>query len=227
MEKDLMHGISYRPASGIPPLPHIQIRAYVYPDPRFDNDPSAGSPTETLLRLLLPLNDKVQWNSRDVAGSEPPPSRGPSSFLTAGAPDAFWPRARSPGRHASRRPQQIFVGGGFWAPGLMGWLAKTGVPSMDARTSGGRKNPRSLFCASRKEKLFKYPQCVVLDDASTATPGQAGLPAEFKHINKRRERNLQGIPLETASEREQPSLKIGRLRCSNCSLEKRPQRRTG
>ncbi|KAK8670644.1 hypothetical protein V6N13_037262 [Hibiscus sabdariffa] len=37
----------------------------------FDNDPSAGSPTETLLRLLLPLNDKVQWTSRDVVGSEP------------------------------------------------------------------------------------------------------------------------------------------------------------
>ncbi|KAL3524552.1 hypothetical protein ACH5RR_012924 [Cinchona calisaya] len=37
----------------------------------FDNDPSAGSPTETLLRLLLPLNDKVQWTSCDVAGSEP------------------------------------------------------------------------------------------------------------------------------------------------------------
>ncbi|KAK8640862.1 hypothetical protein V6N13_008614 [Hibiscus sabdariffa] len=42
--------------------------------PGFDNDPSAGSPTETLLRLLLPLNDKVQWASRDVAGSEPPTS---------------------------------------------------------------------------------------------------------------------------------------------------------
>jgi hypothetical protein len=40
----------------------------------FDNDPSAGSPTETLLRLLLPLNDKVQWTSRDVAGSRPPTS---------------------------------------------------------------------------------------------------------------------------------------------------------
>ncbi|PHT25661.1 hypothetical protein CQW23_34715 [Capsicum baccatum] len=40
----------------------------------FENDPSAGSPTETLLRLLLPLNDKVQWTSRDVAGSEPPTS---------------------------------------------------------------------------------------------------------------------------------------------------------
>ncbi|KAK8640917.1 hypothetical protein V6N13_008669 [Hibiscus sabdariffa] len=40
----------------------------------FDNDPSAGSPTETLFRLLHPLNDKVQWTSRDVAGSEPPTS---------------------------------------------------------------------------------------------------------------------------------------------------------
>ena len=30
------------------------------------NDPSAGSPTETLLRLLLPLNDKVQTNSRNL-----------------------------------------------------------------------------------------------------------------------------------------------------------------
>jgi len=39
-----------------------------------DNDPSAGSPTETLLRLLLPLNDKVQWTSRDVASGEPPAS---------------------------------------------------------------------------------------------------------------------------------------------------------
>ncbi|KAF7800495.1 hypothetical protein G2W53_045158 [Senna tora] len=27
-----------------------------------------------MLRLLLPLNDKVQWTSRDVAGSEPPTS---------------------------------------------------------------------------------------------------------------------------------------------------------
>lgn len=30
--------------------------------------------------------------------------------------------------------------------------------------------------------------------AFNATPGQAGLPAEFKHINKRRKRNLQGFP---------------------------------
>ncbi|KAK4715888.1 hypothetical protein R3W88_014226 [Solanum pinnatisectum] len=41
---------------------------------RFDNDPSACSPTETLLPLLLPLNDKVQYTSHKVAGSEPPTS---------------------------------------------------------------------------------------------------------------------------------------------------------
>ena len=32
-----------------------------------DNDPSAGSPTETLLRLLLPLDDKVRSTSRGHA----------------------------------------------------------------------------------------------------------------------------------------------------------------
>lgn len=45
-----------------------------------DNDPSAGSPTETLLRLLLPLNDKVQWTSRSVAGGEPPASQRSEHF---------------------------------------------------------------------------------------------------------------------------------------------------
>lgn len=39
-----------------------------------------------------------------------------------------------------------------------------------------------------------YAPSVPRDGASTATPGQAGLPAEFKHINKRRKRNLQGFP---------------------------------
>ncbi|PHT26133.1 Regulator of rDNA transcription protein 15 [Capsicum baccatum] len=54
----------------------------------FDNDPSAGSPTETLLRLLLPLNDKVQWTSRDVAGSEPPTS--PRSEHFTGSFNRTW-----------------------------------------------------------------------------------------------------------------------------------------
>ena len=44
------------------------------------NDPSAGSPTETLLRLLLPLNDQVRASSRSrklPAKAEPRPVRGP------------------------------------------------------------------------------------------------------------------------------------------------------
>ncbi|KAM2965239.1 hypothetical protein FF2_022936 [Malus domestica] len=57
-----------------PPTPDVETGSRVVLPCRFDNDPSAGSPTETLLRLLLPLNDKVQWTSRDVAGSEPPTS---------------------------------------------------------------------------------------------------------------------------------------------------------
>ena len=40
----------------------------------FDNDPSTSSPTETLLRLLLPLSDKVLWTFRDVVDSELPTS---------------------------------------------------------------------------------------------------------------------------------------------------------
>lgn len=54
--------------------PIVVINVFAVCFAGFDNDPSAGSPTETLLRLLLPLNDKVQWTSRDVAGSEPPTS---------------------------------------------------------------------------------------------------------------------------------------------------------
>lgn len=44
------------------------------------NDPSAGSPTETLLRLLLPLNDQVRASSRPTAPpvkGGPRPIRGP------------------------------------------------------------------------------------------------------------------------------------------------------
>ncbi len=35
------------------------------------NDPSAGSPTETLLRLLLPLNNKIYCSSRTFTDSTP------------------------------------------------------------------------------------------------------------------------------------------------------------
>lgn len=54
------------------PAPPQSVHVFAgLPLPGLGNDPSAGSPTETLLRLLLPLNDKVQWTSRDVARGGP------------------------------------------------------------------------------------------------------------------------------------------------------------
>ena len=41
----------------------IQARHNTHTPIANTNDPSAGSPTETLLRLLLPLSDKVYYNS--------------------------------------------------------------------------------------------------------------------------------------------------------------------
>ena len=43
------------------PSPHKTSRQYIHNGIKWmrANDPSAGSPTETLLRLLLPLSDKV------------------------------------------------------------------------------------------------------------------------------------------------------------------------
>jgi hypothetical protein len=46
------------------------------------NDPSAGSPTETLLRLLLPLNDRVRTTFRRLGGSCPPPWASPKASLS-------------------------------------------------------------------------------------------------------------------------------------------------
>ena len=41
-----------------------------------DDDPSAGSPTETLLRLLFPLNDQVRPTSRRRSDERERPSDG-------------------------------------------------------------------------------------------------------------------------------------------------------
>ena len=40
----------------------LKMEKHENPKNKVQNDPSAGSPTETLLRLLLPLSDKV-WPS--------------------------------------------------------------------------------------------------------------------------------------------------------------------
>ncbi|KAI3664115.1 hypothetical protein L6452_45001 [Arctium lappa] len=73
-----------------------------------------------------------------------------------------------------------------------GWPKKES-PLTDARLVVVVK----AFVSSRadaREALSNDPNVSSCNDASTATPGQAGLPAEFKHINKRRKRNLQGFP---------------------------------
>lgn len=44
-------------------------------------------------------------------------------------------------------------------------------------------------CARRPTGLGPVGKDVTTVARSYATPGQAGLPAEFKHINKRRKRN--------------------------------------
>lgn len=59
---------------------------HVRPPPRqgtrLGNDPSAGSPTETLLRLLLPLDSQVRPSSQRSARAVGRPRRGRSEGLT-------------------------------------------------------------------------------------------------------------------------------------------------
>ena len=49
------------------------------------NDPSAGSPTETLLRLLLPLSDKVYLTSHIWIESNCSPEGSPDHSKSVGA----------------------------------------------------------------------------------------------------------------------------------------------
>ena len=49
------------------------------------NDPSAGSPTETLLRLLLPLSDKVYLTSHNWIKSNHSPEDSPDHSKSVGA----------------------------------------------------------------------------------------------------------------------------------------------
>ena len=49
------------------------------------NDPSAGSPTETLLRLLLPLSDKVYLTSHNQVEPGHSPEGSPDHSKSVGA----------------------------------------------------------------------------------------------------------------------------------------------
>ena len=80
-------GPGWRPPSHHPPLPRrhppgrnravgmgaLAPRRGARPPADSPNDPSAGSPTETLLRLLLPLGGRVRTASRPRGGRRRPP----------------------------------------------------------------------------------------------------------------------------------------------------------
>ncbi|PKA61734.1 hypothetical protein AXF42_Ash008564 [Apostasia shenzhenica] len=84
--------------------------------------------------------------------------------------------------------------------GLKSALSLVG-PSPD---KGGGSIGMNHFIAFRCDDVYQmmteltpcHEQCYPGDGAAlvVATSGQAGAPAEFKHINKRRRRNLRGFP---------------------------------
>ena len=66
VEKGLKKNVFEHPSSSLPKKElggtkpfSVHIGVLIESFFGFGNDPSAGSPTETLLRLLLPLNDQV------------------------------------------------------------------------------------------------------------------------------------------------------------------------
>ena len=62
-----------------------KVQIFRFFDFFFVNDPSAGSPTETLLRLLLPLSDKVYLTSRDCFKNSLSPEGSPDHSKSVGA----------------------------------------------------------------------------------------------------------------------------------------------
>ena len=76
-----------------------------------------------------------------------------------------------------------------------GWPKQEFSVTLPATIGGVLK--QNLVILSRGRVLLSTDSSTlegVRKRARIATPGQAGLPAEFKHINKRRKRNLPGFP---------------------------------
>ncbi|OIB70950.1 hypothetical protein A7L08_17975 [Acinetobacter baumannii] len=73
-----------------------------------------------------------------------------------------------------------------------GW-PKSESSATEAAAIGGEK-PLELLPRARSPRGDSATLTLRASGARIATPGQAGLPAEFKHINKRRKRNLPGFP---------------------------------
>ncbi|KAJ7940939.1 hypothetical protein O6P43_036011 [Quillaja saponaria] len=91
------------------------------------------------------------------------------------------------------------VRGGHWPP------ASPGSRLDPIRSPQVARPPTTLVVEIARGPVLtgapgcRFPDChdrcsVARNATAKRTPGKAGLPAEFKHINKRRKRNLQGFP---------------------------------
>ena len=106
------------------------------------------------------------WASRIASPPPPPPFLGRRRAARGGQ----WPPVRR--RAAGLNADPVAANGrDEW------WCTRLRIASRP-------RVPRELNPQNRRAPAFR----------TVATPDQAGLPAEFKHINKRRKRNLQGFP---------------------------------
>lgn len=96
------------------------------------------------------------------------------------------------GRAESGRPCACSARGWLKSPGRGLRAAQRVVvvrPREAAIVSALRRS--LLDCPASNPTRSKHP---IRGSIRIATPSQVGLPAELKHINKRRKRNLQGFP---------------------------------
>jgi len=136
---------------------------------------------DTWCELQNPVNHRVF--ERKLRPRDPPEGTPASRALEAHPRSVasrqrrgHWPSEPRGAVGPSERPPYV-AGSGEW------WATAHVAPS-PVRTQGLVRPPNEEHAVAA---------CVVRH-LRTDTPGQAGLPAEFKHINKRRRRNLQGFP---------------------------------
>ena len=93
-----------------------------------------------------------------------------------------------------RRPKPTFPRGSYGADVGLPLVAARGWPKFTVLGGGCHDDRWSWPSDTVVRELPGTDPNAFLESAAHATPGQAGLPAEFKHINKRRKRNLPGFP---------------------------------
>jgi len=101
-----------------------------------------------------------------------------------------------PGYHASSPPlPSAHEGGGrYWSPTrFRSWLANR-VLDDGRRDERWLRDPRTQSCARLSPLGSPGPLGIDFLGCSRCNPRSGRTTAEFKHINKRRKRNLQGFP---------------------------------